>query len=531
MLSQLRSIETDVLVIGTGIAGYSAARAAGKTAKTLMISASKSFSGSSFYPMTWGLGAVAPFRGDEEEMISTIQDIGCQMVDENVLKTLVYRSHDVLESVSRHVDLLTPRESNAKQKEYIPCFDHTHRYWRGLTHVSLTEYFSNKNSLDNIQVIEMVEVLDLITMDSKAIAALVYTQKEMVVIKAKSIVIATGGAGGLYERKINPIDVLSSVAGMAIFAGVRMVNLEFHQMMLGYKQASSPVIFNEKVYPYTIFTDQNGHPIPIEPQWLASRSTHGPFTSRLESKYVDLTLLEAKQAGRIYAQLDPTYLLSKSEFVEHYVNWLIQERGIDPYQRHEVDMYYHASNGGIAIADDGSTRVQGIFACGEATGGMHGADRLGGFSSVNGLVFGKIAGNFAAKAALSTRHVHEIYIQFVWIDQGKEKIAVLQKLFSEHMMVTKQKHHLEVLQKIIEAWLKEFHSCELNEKPIEEIRYSMRLKSMCYHALAMVVAAMNREESRGSFYRSDYPTESKEAKLQYIHYKKTKFHSEFVIKK
>lgn len=531
MLSQIRNIETDVLVIGAGIAGYSAALAAGKTAKTLLVSASKSFAGSSFYPMTWGLGAVAPFDGDEEDMIATIKNIGCQMVDEEVAKTLVYRSHDVLETVNRRVKLLTPSESNAQQKEYIPCFDHTHRFWRGLSHDALKDYFSKKEALENVQVIDHAEVLNILTEDGKASGVLLYIRQNLVVVRAKSIVIASGGAGGLFERKINPMDVLSSVAGMAIVLGVKMVNLEFHQMMLGYKQNDAPVIFNEKVYPYTLFTDQQGQPIEIHEDWLSSRSTHGPFTSRLISKMVDLTLLQSKQAGKIYAQLNPTYLSSSSEFVQHYVHWLSKERGIDPYQRHEVDMYYHASNGGIAISSDGSTQVQGIFACGEATGGMHGADRLGGFSSVNGLVFGEIAGNSAAEAARSIKHVKKIEIQCVWIHQAKEKIEDLQHQFSEFMMVTKQKQHLDRLQNMIESWLNQFVTCDISEKPLEEIRYSMRLQSLCYHALAMVVASSNRKESRGSFYRSDYPTECKEAKLQYIYYDKTKIHSEFVIKK
>lgn len=62
-------------------------------------------------------------------------------------------------------------------------------------------------------------------------------------------------------------------------------------------------------------------------------------------------------------------------------------------------MYAHAANGGIKIDKTAHTGVEGLYACGEATGGMHGADRIGGLSSANGIVFGRIAGASAALAA------------------------------------------------------------------------------------------------------------------------------------
>lgn len=61
-----------------------------------------------------------------------------------------------------------------------------------------------------------------------------------------------------------------------------------------------------------------------------------------------------------------------------------------------VAMYAHAANGGIKIDKTAYTGVEGLYACGEATGGMHGADRIGGLSSANGIVFGRIAGASAA---------------------------------------------------------------------------------------------------------------------------------------
>ena len=62
-----------------------------------------------------------------------------------------------------------------------------------------------------------------------------------------------------------------------------------------------------------------------------------------------------------------------------------------------MGIFAHASNGGIRIDRRAETGVNGLFACGETAGGMHGADRLGGLSTANALVFGKIAGESAAE--------------------------------------------------------------------------------------------------------------------------------------
>lgn len=92
--------------------------------------------------------------------------------------------------------------------------------------------------------------------------------------------------------------------------------------------------------------------------------------------------------------------------MQTFAAWLEQEHSITPGDELRVAMYAHASNGGIKIDAHGATNIKGLFACGEATGGMHGADRLGGLSSANGLVFGRIAG--ASAAAFAERSAHAL---------------------------------------------------------------------------------------------------------------------------
>ena len=80
------------------------------------------------------------------------------------------------------------------------------------------------------------------------------------------------------------------------------------------------------------------------------------------------------------------------EFVTTYFDWLRQAKGLTVDDPIHIGVFAHAANGGIRIDPNAFTGVPGLFACGEVTGGMHGADRIGGLSTANGLVFGGRAG-------------------------------------------------------------------------------------------------------------------------------------------
>lgn len=81
----------DVLVIGSGIAGVVAAIEAGRAgARVVLASKGRLFSGSSFFPGTWGLGPIAPADADDErDLMRTILDVGCGAADPALVETFV----------------------------------------------------------------------------------------------------------------------------------------------------------------------------------------------------------------------------------------------------------------------------------------------------------------------------------------------------------------------------------------------------------------------------------------------------------
>lgn len=428
----------DVLVIGSGIAGIVAAIEAGQAgARVAIASKGALFSGSSFFPGTWGLGLVAPEdEADAAELAQTIGHVGCGVADPVLVEAFV---NDLLPAIrwleSLGVELQRPSSSDAAaQQAFIPCFDHKHRTWRGITRKPAIKALGAALRRLDVEVLAGYELLDLVddvpALDARTPlstwidrgdgttargansaargdrprhrrirgALLAGEQgKALLRVDCGAVVIATGGTSGLFARRLTSGDVLGSAHAVALRHGCALTNIEFMQMMPGLVSPVSGVVFNEKTFRYVEPAHALAATDGAERALLELRSGHGPFTSRLASRAVDIAIDRAGEAG-----WQMSYRLPKTdipEFVETFAAWLERERGVARDAPLSLAMYAHASNGGIRIDADGWTGVDGLFACGEVTGGMHGADRIGGLSSANGIVFGRRAGRSAAQAA------------------------------------------------------------------------------------------------------------------------------------
>ncbi|WP_234346206.1 FAD-binding protein [Collinsella provencensis] len=430
----------DVLVVGTGIAGIVAAIEAAQTGARVAIACSGNlFGGSSFYPGTWGLGLIGPQNeADEDDLIETILSIGGGVANPDLVQSFV---RGILPSIAwleneLGVQLKRPSDEHASDSTYIPCFDHKLRLWRGIERDVFVSAAQREIERLDIAVFEQCELAQLVKNDCQAVAeeapaeepvtgAILYQQKRdsFVQINAMASILAAGGTSGIFARKLTSNDVLSSVHGIALDAGCTLTNIEFMQMMPGLVAPAYGVVFNEKTFRYVRFREDAKTPshgdaspaecnpsstqrvpadiLPCNPQdlenLLEARSGHGPFTARLRDETVDLAIDAAGNEGLSLSYAFPQHDIP--EFVQAFAQWLKGTYGIDPSDTLHVAMFAHASNGGIRIDVNTATGVPGLFACGELTGGMHGADRLGGLSSANGLVFGRRAGANAAEYA------------------------------------------------------------------------------------------------------------------------------------
>lgn len=549
------TIPCDVLVVGGGIAGTMAAWAAASAgARTVLACAGRLFSGSSFYPGTWGLGLVAPEDdADEPELVDTICAIGCGAADRALVRSFVGGIRPAIaELEGLGVELMRPAHEG--ERAFIPCFDHKHRTWRGITRGSFEQAVGAALDRAGVTVLEHRELMDVLETAGAgpdqargATGALLYDRdaQRFEEVGCGAVVLASGGYGGLFERRLTAADVLGSAQAVAAEHGCDLVNLEFMQIMPAFVAPAQAygTVFNEKTWRYAQLLDEQGGDAlartaaqlgTTAADLLEARSMHGPFSARLPGRAVDLVIDAAGPDGMAVRYPGGLSGADLPEFVRTFSAWLADEKGVRPDDELRVAEFAHAANGGIRIDARAATALPGLFACGECTGGMHGADRLGGLSSANGLVFGLRAGRSAAAwaqradareacgpgalDALLARTLGEEPTSPAALGdragmraRAGEIARALQRTMSAHCLVRRTEAGLaDALAEIdsLEARRAELAraartQCDLGGDGTALIAQLRRLQLQLSLAQRIVQAARARTESCGSHYRAD----------------------------
>lgn len=522
-----RVVETDCLIVGSGLAGSRAALAAAeKGIRVLVVSQGKTFSGSSFYPGTWGFGLVGPEEEEDvENFVETILDVGKNIPERRLVQAFVEAINPTVDELeSRGLELLKPTPGHEKDSTYIPCFDRKHRRWRGLTKEKVKAFFQREFERNKIKTFEDTEILELSENEGRITGAFGRSlNNELLYFSASSVILATGGLGGLYRHKLTTTDVLGTGLGLALRHQARGINTEFMQIMLGFSRPAPKTIFNEKTYEAAGFRNGEGERvIPMllpegitEDAVLHARSQHGPFTASRLGKYVDLALFRAsmkspEQAVHLQYDLEK---LEHQEFTKVYFDWLKREKGVSPEEDIQVRLYMHASNGGIAIDEKAYTGVPGLYAAGECTGGMHGADRIGGLATASALVFGKIAGEEAAKMGRNRGKTPSPELLGLRIPQAQERRRILQEKMSEDAFLLREEKALNTLEETLKTW--EGEAVEEPNLTVSEAAESLRLVNLMASARHVLKAMAQRPHSLGSHYREDDPGDLKGEKDDY----------------
>lgn len=517
-------LTTDVLVMGAGLAGImSAISAAEAGAEVCIASSTHICSGSSFYPGTWGLGLVGPENPEDEgDLLETVLKIGEDMADPALAKTLV-------SNISAGVEYLKAMGAELKEaehkeeKEFIPCFDHKNRDWHGLVKDSAREVFQRRLEALCVKELTGTQIIQCVKENGQITGAVAISAKQgLIFISCKAMVIASGGMGGLFQYRLNTSDIQGMGQFLALRAGASLMNIEFMQMMPGFINPAPKTIYNEKVFQYSSFSDPfTGASVFADwdtgelEERMRIRSTHGPFTSRLLSAPVDVRLFSCFQRDERGVKLtyDSSIRENQPEFVKTYFDWLWKEKHLTVDDPVWLGIFAHASNGGIRITSKGETGVPGLFACGEATGGMHGADRLGGLSTANGLVFGRIAGKSAADFTKNQAGASSLCpdLHLKVYPQASKYREEIRKLNFNSAMVVRDGENADGALKRLKEIQKEMklHCCDCFSDPAE-LSSSCALEAETVLSQCLFKAILMREESRGSHYRKDFPGKAEE---------------------
>lgn len=503
----------DILVIGSGLAGQSAALRLAQTRKVGLIS-KRSLEDSA---SSWAQGGIAAVLDSQDSIDAHIRDTivaGAFLNDPDATRF-------VIENGRRAIDWLIEQGVPFTRDEggYHLTREGGHSA-RRVIHVADATGLSVQQTLTkkvrqnkNITVLERHIAIDLITGDKLGLKddrcygayALDSDSGEVATISAPHTLIATGGAGKVYLYTTNPDTSTGDGIAMAWRAGCRVANMEFiqfHPTCLYHPQAKSFLI-SEAVRGEggllcladgTRFMPDHDDRAELAPRDVVARAIDFEMKKRgLDCVYLDISHKPASFLG------------------EHFPNILARclELGIDiTRQPIPVVPAAHYTCGGIVTDLHARTSIPGLYAAGEATcTGLHGANRLASNSLLECLVFSEAAANdilaqptvkLPALPEWDASRVsdpdEEIVISHNW-DELRRFMWDYVGIVRTTKRLQRAQHRIRLLKREIDEYYSNFRVCH----------DLIELRNLVVTADLIVRCALQRRESRGLHFSRDYP--------------------------
>jgi L-aspartate oxidase len=514
------ALHFDVLIIGSGLAGQSAALRLAPTCKVGLIS-KRALEDSASAWAQGGIAAVLDSRDSIEAHIRDTITAGAFLNDPAATRF-------VIENGRRAIDWLIEQGVPFTRDDagYHLTREGGHSA-RRVIHVADTTGLSVQNTLTlkvrqhpNITVLERHIAIDLITGSKLGLAdprcfgtyALDSDSGEVVTIGAPHTLIATGGAGKVYLYTTNPDTSTGDGIAMAWRAGCAVANMEFiqfHPTCLYHPQAKSFLISE------AVRGEGGLLLLPDGTRFMPEHDSRGELAPRdIVARAIDF---EMKKRGLDCVYLDISH--KPASFLnEHFPNILARclELGID-ITREPIPVVpaAHYTCGGIVTDLQARTSIPGLYAAGEAScTGLHGANRLASNSLLECIVFSEAAANDILAqprsempelpewdASRVSDPDEEIVISHNW-DELRRFMWGYVGIVRTTKRLQRAQHRIHLLSREIEEFYSNFR---VSHDLIE-------LRNLVVTADLIVRCALQRHESRGLHFNRDYPDMLKKAK-------------------
>ncbi len=509
----MKSWETDVLIIGGGLAGIRAAvEARTKGAAVLLVSrgpagkANNSAVSKGYFAVP---GACAPADSPERHFSDIISG-GCRINDPELVLAMV---NNLEGEINFLVDCGVPLAVRA-DGSFVCSKPPGHSFPRVLSTlrssgVDLLAPLVLRAKELGVSMEEGIEILSLLSDEEGACGAWGCTRSgEPLLIRAGAVVLATGGAAGLYLRTNNAPGTVGLGQAMALSAGLSLVDMEFIQFYPTYLHMPGRprvMVFYEILVAVAGATLRNCDGEDIRK--LYGMENGAALTRDRLSRAIASEIRAGRGVGpeKEAVAMDLSTLASP----EKYRRFL--PKAIPPNASVvHVSPVAHFTMGGVAVKPGGETEISGLWAVGEVAGGIHGANRVGGNALAECLALGRLAGSAAAEHSVKSRRrkFSEKEIEFPCGPGASAEFSALEeslrKTLNTHAAVLRDAAGLTESLAKIRSWQQERQKDLLRDKSVAAFKMGLMLDV----AHAICLAALERKESRGAHFRADYPEEN-----------------------
>ena len=509
----------DVLIIGSGAAGMTAALKLPGQVSIAMLCKDEASEGSTYYAQG-GVAAVLGKYDSVESHIKDTLDAGAGLCNEDRVRFTVERSADIVDwLISLGVAFDTETRSNGSEKFHLTKEGgHSHRR---VIHVAdatgraiSSKLYQRLKQHNNVRVFECYVAVDLITSDrigqpgNACIGAYVLNRKTQHVelFRARHIILASGGASKVYLYTSNPDTASGDGIAMAWRAGCRVANMEFNQF-------HPTCLYHPKARAFLITEALRGEGarlcLPDGSPFMHKFDARGALAPRdIVARAIDH---EMKRIGCDYVHLDISH--REAKFVKQHFPMIYQRcmsLGIDiTTSPIPVVPTAHYTCGGIITDEFGATDIPNLYAVGEVSfTGLHGANRMASNSLLECMVFGTSAAQHIQTQNILTEQWQIPGWDESQVTNSDEDVVIshnweeLRRFMWDYVGIVRTKKRLQRARRRVQLLGQEVNDYYSNYKISNDL---IELRNLITVADIIIQSAIRRKESRGLHYTLDYP--------------------------
>lgn len=536
---ETRIIKSDVLIIGSGGAGCRAAiEISNNGLNPLIVSKGLSFRSGCTGMAEGGYNAAFAFVDEEDTKDIHFKDTikgGSYLNDSKLARILVDEATDRLIDLEEYGALFDRQDSGELNQR--PFGGQTFRrtcFQGDRTGHEIMMALKEEIIKKKIPTIDEVMITSLILDDSKqkviGAVGLSLKNSKIIFFQSKAVILATGGAGQLYPVTSNTLQKNGDGFALAYNVGADLIDMEeiqFHPTGMLYPDSRKGILVTEAVRGEGgILLNKNNE------RFMGNYDDRKELATRdvvSRAIYNEIRCGRGNENGGVY--LDVTHL--DDEVIEEKLETMLfqfLDVGVDiRKQPMEVAPTAHHFMGGVRIDENCRSTVNNLFAAGEAAGGVHGANRLGGNALADTQVFGKRAGISASKAAKSSDfeiNNEEIKNEIDRIDKLFKKGSILpfeikkelQNLMWDKVAIIRNEKDLKEALSHIKTLKEKLNDMDVNNETHynKGLQEALEVINMVEIAELTVKSALIRKESRGAHFREDFPDTKEEWKKSIV---------------